>query len=256
MSVQAMSHVIDNSQHKGSSLLCLLMIANHADRFGYNTFPSYGTLAQECRMSKRQMIRTVKLLIQSGELRLKARGGPGKSNSFQVVMDGSDKMSLGDSDKKSLGKKRHGDIGDIRVVTSTTKHGDTAMSPEPSLTVLEPEEEEGEEKHPLHLPVDKFSEKDGWPEDDPWLKPYLETAALPFGLLREYVLTPRWWRGVSLACGGLSQAFLDSVFGALDAAIVGGSAPKPKNRGEWEKALRAWLVQENRIRQEWRQKVR
>ncbi|HXG85513.1 MAG TPA: helix-turn-helix domain-containing protein [Pyrinomonadaceae bacterium] len=75
MSVQAQSWVIKNSKHKGSALLVMLMIANHAHADGSNAFPSVQTLAAECRMSERQIIRLIAELEKSGELLIeKSRG--------------------------------------------------------------------------------------------------------------------------------------------------------------------------------------
>lgn len=75
MSVQASAWVIENSQHKGSELLCLLMIANHAHADGTNAFPSIETLARECRMSARQIARILVRLEASGELKIERSGG-------------------------------------------------------------------------------------------------------------------------------------------------------------------------------------
>lgn len=89
-----MSYVIDNSAHGGGAFLCLLMIANHADRFGRNAFPGVPVLAQECRMSERQIYRLLDELERSGELKTeRAGGGRGKVKGFRIVMGNPDKMS-------------------------------------------------------------------------------------------------------------------------------------------------------------------
>ena len=85
MSVQASAWVIQNSQHKGSDLLCLLMIANHAHSDGTNAFPSVPTLAKECRMSARQITRIIQNLEGSGELRVQRSEGR-HAHTFTVVM--------------------------------------------------------------------------------------------------------------------------------------------------------------------------
>ena len=85
MSVQASAWVIQNSQHKGSDLLCLLMIANHAHSDGTNAFPSVPTLAKECRMSARQITRIIQNLETSGELRVQRSEGR-HAHTFTVVM--------------------------------------------------------------------------------------------------------------------------------------------------------------------------
>ena len=56
MSIKVMNRVWDESQHKGSTLLLLLAIADHAADDGY-CWPNVKTLAQKIRMSRRQTIR-------------------------------------------------------------------------------------------------------------------------------------------------------------------------------------------------------
>jgi hypothetical protein len=85
MSFQAQTWVIDNSKHKGSALLVLLMIANHAHADGTNAFPSLATLAKECRMSDRQITRIIQTLEASGEVNI-ARSAGRSSHRYSVVM--------------------------------------------------------------------------------------------------------------------------------------------------------------------------
>lgn len=68
MSVQATAWVIERSKQKGSHLLLLIMIANHAHADGTGAYPAIGTLARECRMSERQIKRMLPELEASGEL--------------------------------------------------------------------------------------------------------------------------------------------------------------------------------------------
>lgn len=74
MSVQAFSWVIEKSQHGGSPLLVMLMIANHAHSDGRQSYPSLETLAAECRMSKRAVQYIIKKhLVPSAELIVEKR---------------------------------------------------------------------------------------------------------------------------------------------------------------------------------------
>jgi hypothetical protein len=109
MSVQATSYVIEHSKQKGSALLLLIMIANHAHSDGSNAFPSVETLAKECRMSVRQIIRLVSELEASGELVVERSAGRNAHN-YAIVMKknsgnpkklNSDKLSGLNSDKLS-----------------------------------------------------------------------------------------------------------------------------------------------------------
>lgn len=68
MSWQATTAVTNDSKHKGSELLCMLMLANYADNTGHNVRPSIPTLARDCRMSERATRYIVKKLVESGEL--------------------------------------------------------------------------------------------------------------------------------------------------------------------------------------------
>lgn len=70
-----MTWVIDNSKHTGLSFVTLLMIANHANAEGQNSFPSMKTLARECRSSVRSIQRTILKLEASGELGVTRSGG-------------------------------------------------------------------------------------------------------------------------------------------------------------------------------------
>lgn len=124
-----MSYVIDYSQNKGGALLCLLMIANHADRFGRNSFPGLATLAAECRMSERQIYRLISVIEESGELKTEREGGGrGRIKGFQIVMGNPDKMSSfigvdnsGESVKAARGNP---DIYGKETLTFTVKKGD------------------------------------------------------------------------------------------------------------------------------------
>lgn len=85
MSVQATSWVIEHSRHKGSNLLVLIMIANHAHSDGTNAFPSTETLARECRMSRRHVIRIIDELERSGELMVERSAGR-KTHRYAIRM--------------------------------------------------------------------------------------------------------------------------------------------------------------------------
>jgi hypothetical protein len=144
MSAQAWSYVVKNSRQKGGALLLLLMIANHAHADGSNAYPSVKTLAAECRMSVRQVIRLVALLEKSGELIVeRSRGGRRHNYAINMAFN-PDKVSPSNTDKKSGS-----------TLTSATANTDKSCKPtltfatSPSYkeepfkeTVIEPEEEE------------------------------------------------------------------------------------------------------------------
>ena len=120
MSVQAMSWVIERSPHKGSELLLLLMIANHAAADGSNAFPSVNLLARECRMSPRQIIRMLHRLEASGAIVVQERAGPRGAHLMRVIMDANapkitEVDALPTPDKMSAPKRRRPDK--LSVVT-------------------------------------------------------------------------------------------------------------------------------------------
>lgn len=85
LSVQAMSHVIENSKHKGNHFVVLLMIANHARSDGTLAYPSTKTLARESRINRRTVQRVIKRLASGRDAELEIiRGGGRRCNSYTV----------------------------------------------------------------------------------------------------------------------------------------------------------------------------
>jgi hypothetical protein len=67
MSIKIMNQIWEHSKQKGSSLLLLLAIADHADDDGY-CWPGIENLAQKIRMSDRQTTRILEQLEKRREL--------------------------------------------------------------------------------------------------------------------------------------------------------------------------------------------
>lgn len=85
MSIRIMTRVWEYSQHKGSTLLLLLAIADFTDDRGENAWPSVDTLSRKIRMTERQTRYLLRTLEKSGELVVARRGGGRKrSNLFRV----------------------------------------------------------------------------------------------------------------------------------------------------------------------------
>lgn len=135
MSVRVMSWVWDHSQAGGTDRLVLLAIADSADHDGTNAWPSVATIARKCQVSERTVQRSIRALVDLGELRVQAQaGGTGKMrddrrpNLYEIPMgeegdgvtdrrpDGPDGVTPGDT------------RGDIQRVD-----GVTTVSPNPSL---------------------------------------------------------------------------------------------------------------------------
>lgn len=159
----------------GNEKLLLMAIADACNDHGYG-WPSYATLANKCRCSRRTIIRVADKLSGQGYFRIDGRSrtnGSASSNAFQLnlygafsKLGGSDKMSppkqetpeaggdnmsLGGSDKTSLGGWCQ---NDTRVVSP--------VSPlEPSLNTLSTGEQVspdslGGENQYLHQPPPDF----------------------------------------------------------------------------------------------------
>ncbi len=74
MSIQAIAYVLEHSESRGLPRLVLLAIANHADAFGMNAYPSIGKIAQEARVHRATVYRSLAALEQSGELEILCDG--------------------------------------------------------------------------------------------------------------------------------------------------------------------------------------
>lgn len=86
MSIRVMSQVWAHSKMKGSALLLLLAIADHAHDDGTNAYPAVSVMAKKIRMSERQVQYLVRLLERSGELKTETGASPKGTNLYQVVI--------------------------------------------------------------------------------------------------------------------------------------------------------------------------
>lgn len=139
MSVQAMSYVIDHSGQKGSALLMLLMIANHARSDGTGAWPAVQTLAQECRMSKRQSVRLISQLEESGELLIDRNEGPFGTHRYTIagMQKGDDILAPPETEGGVTPRVEGGDKS-ARGVTPRASLGDTHVTQTIKNRPLEP----------------------------------------------------------------------------------------------------------------------
>jgi Helix-turn-helix domain len=75
LSVQAISWVLDYSRAKLADRLVLISIANHARKDGTGAWPSIQGIAEEAHVSRRQAQRSVRALIELGELAIEEGAG-------------------------------------------------------------------------------------------------------------------------------------------------------------------------------------
>lgn len=135
MSIKVMTLVWDRAPYEGNALVVLLALADWASEDGTKVYPSMQTLADKARISKRTAQRIVQQFESDGVLILvgSAIGGRAKTKEYKIDLERVQvchPLSKGCQDEQER-------------VTPVTEKGDTAMSPEPLVTVKEPLEEEG-----------------------------------------------------------------------------------------------------------------
>jgi len=143
MSIAWMNYVWEHSRQKGTSLLMLLAIADHANDDGL-CWPSVARLAHKARTTKRQAQRVIAYLEETGEILVDRGDGRTHTSVYQIKGDiyatkGDIQGQKGDISAPQKGdiQRVKGDISEERV-TSGARKGDIAMSPDPSVTIIEP----------------------------------------------------------------------------------------------------------------------
>lgn len=84
MSIKVMTRVWENSKNKGSGLLLLLAIADHAHDDGAGAWPSIKTLAAKTRMSERNVQYLIRSVEKTGELKILTGEGPHGCNAYAI----------------------------------------------------------------------------------------------------------------------------------------------------------------------------
>ena len=88
MSIQVMSWVWENSPAKGSGLLLLLALADHAHDDGCGAWPSVKTLAFKTRLSERNVQYLLRELAANGLIHIEPKAGPNGANVYTVNCGG------------------------------------------------------------------------------------------------------------------------------------------------------------------------
>ena len=150
----------------------MLMIANHAHSDGTNAFPSVETLARECRMSDRQIIRIIQVLEESKELAIdRSAGRRSHRYSLPLMNFNPDKLSVPsninpDKLSKHNNDKMSGLISANPDMSNSNpdildSNPDIAMSPEPEPS-KEPTTQERERAPQKHKFVKVELTHDEW----------------------------------------------------------------------------------------------
>ena len=86
MSIEVMSRVWKHSKAYSVYLLALVSIADHADDEG-QAYPSIAGIAKKSRLQERQVHRSLKWLVESGELSIEYKSGPNGKNLYTVHVE-------------------------------------------------------------------------------------------------------------------------------------------------------------------------
>lgn len=86
MSVIVSAYVWEHSRQKGSALLLLLAIADHAHDDGTGAYPSVANLAKKMRMTQRNTQRLIQQVIEAEELLSEPGAGPHGVNIYSIPM--------------------------------------------------------------------------------------------------------------------------------------------------------------------------
>lgn len=118
MSIHVISWVLKHSDATLGRRLVLLVIADHADEDGNNSWCSVATIAREARMARPSVQRCLRSLEASGAI-VETGKGPTGSHEYRVVMGGHQ----------------------IEAPASSSAQGGNSVMPKPSL--VQPSESEG-----------------------------------------------------------------------------------------------------------------
>ena len=86
MSVRCIDQVLNRSQHAGTELLMLIVLADYSDDDG-NSYPAVASLARKCRMSSRNANYILSTLQAGGELRVLKNEGPKGTNRYRIMLN-------------------------------------------------------------------------------------------------------------------------------------------------------------------------
>lgn len=86
MSVKVSSLVWEHSKQEGSALLVLLALADNANEDTFEAWPSVETIAKKARIKPRQVQNILAKLQEDGELEVKYKKGPHKTNLYHILI--------------------------------------------------------------------------------------------------------------------------------------------------------------------------
>jgi len=146
MSVEMMAQVFKRYPVGGGEYVLALALADHAHEDGTHIFPGTESLAVKTRQSERTVQRQLVKMVNDGWLVLVRKGGAGRKDTTeyrinQEWLDGVEFDALPKIKGDILSPLSNGEKGDILSVKgdiAVSSKGDTAMSPESSITIKQP----------------------------------------------------------------------------------------------------------------------
>jgi len=135
MSIRAIQTVLDESTHKGSARLLMVVLANYAHDDGRYAFPSVATMTKYTKLTRRNVQLLLRKLEASGEL---AEMGIHNSGTtiYRLVLPG-----FAEGGVKFSSAKRTGASPPSAPGVKSGSAGAKPASPDPSVNHQEPEED-------------------------------------------------------------------------------------------------------------------
>lgn len=237
MSIKLMTAIWEHSRAKGSELLLLIAIADHADDEG-NAFPSVTNLAKKIRMTQRGTQMLLRKLEKLHELSTELECGPNGRNLYRV--------------KTFQGHKRADEPGVTPGDEPQFTTGMNPSSPKPSLESSEDLKEElsstilyrtgasaipqvvNGDQEVATLPTKKgkkTKEVKPLPEDD-WLKALLLEYADSFDVTA--LDDDAWWTDTGNSFPTFTRAWVSMAFASLARWLRDNPKRKPRVARYWK----------------------
>ncbi len=143
MSIKVMNLVWQYSKNKGSALLLLLAIADHAHDDGSGAWPSVQTLSHKTRMTRRNTQLLLRKLNRSKELKTKKGDGPFGTNAYTIDI----KLLSGGEIFTPLKLGVRGAKPSARGVKSSAANRVKSSSPKPNRHIKPIEQERNHQQH-------------------------------------------------------------------------------------------------------------
>lgn len=237
MSVKILNDVWQHSTHKGSALLLLLAIADHADDNGI-AYPSVPHLARKTRMTERNVQHALRRLVRSGDLTISPRyqdsGGHGPNTylvktfhqgggepPFTTLVNGLSPLLKPSEEKEDSDKNQS--LSRTGTTPRPVREGFCVQTPK---VLRQGERIKQERIARLHPPLSE--------EDWPGLPALLERFGLPLLPLNDN----SWWNTLSYTCD-VSMPTLETECARMAAWLDENRSRRPKTG--WKRFVRRWL---------------